>query len=399
LTAAATDRTLGPWQIGLGFVAVVGLAFAVARFTFGIGAIANVNQAYPWGWWVGFGVLSFIAFGGCGFTIALIVEIFGFHRYHCFVRPAITMGLLLYLGYVIILMIELGRPWMGWIIFFSWSPTSALFEVAWCATLYTGCLSIEFGQMAAKQYSFVRLARILGFLYLPAVVIGVSLSHLHQASLGTLLTIVPLKVDPRWWSELLPVTFLVSAYSAGLSLITIEHVITTRFMRLKPRPDLLAGLARFQIAFISIFLVLRIGDLVFRGVVDSMLQLDGLSVALWFEIVVGFLVPVVLFSIPDIRQTLWGCTLGSSLLAMGVLLSRLNTAVVAMEVKHWQTYFPSVGEFATTFGVIAGAILVYGFLVRNLPIHEEEPLDEPTGSQPQAAPQVGSGARHAEATV
>ena len=281
MATTAPGRQLGPWQIGLGFVAVVGLVFALARFAFGIGAVANINQAYPWGWWVGFGVLSFIAFGGCGFTIALIVEIFGFHRYHCFVRPAITMGLLLYLGYVVILMIELGRPWMGWLIFFSWSPTSALFEVAWCATLYTACLSIEFGEMAAKRYEWARAARLLGLVYLPAVVLGVSLSHLHQASLGTLLTIVPLKVDPRWWSELLPATFLVSAYTAGLSLISIEHVIATRFLRLRPRPDLLAGLARFQIAFISIYLVLRIGDLVYRGAGDSMLRLDGLSVALW----------------------------------------------------------------------------------------------------------------------
>jgi Ni/Fe-hydrogenase subunit HybB-like protein len=386
----AESRTaLGPFRIGLAFVAVVGLAYAVVRFAFGIGAIANINQGYPWGWWIGFGVLSFIAFGGCGFTIALIVEIFGFHRFHCFVRPAITMGLLLYLAYAVILMIELGRPWMGWLIFFSWSPTSALFEVAWCATLYTGCLAIEFGQMSAKRYEWARTARMLGIVYLPAVVLGVSLSHLHQSSLGTLLTIVPLKIDPRWWSELLPATFLVSAYSAGLALITVEHVLATRFLRLKPRPDLLAGLARFQIVFLSVYLVLRIGDLVFRGVTDSMLQLDGLSVALWLELVAGFVVPLALFCIPEVRQTLWGCTLGASLVAGGVLMSRLNTAVVAMEVKHWQTYFPSVGEFATTFGLLAAAILAYAYLLRKLPIHDEEPLD----AEPAEAPPMTHAAR------
>ena len=211
--------SLVSWQSTLVVIALVGAIFAVARFAFGIGAIANINNAYPWGWWVGFGVLSFIAFGGCGFTLALIVDIFGMHRYAPFLRPAITMGLLLYLGYAVILMIELGRPWMGWIIFFSWQPTSALFEVAWCATLYTPVLMIEFGKMAASHYRWQRSARLLGLIYLPAVVIGVSLSHLHQSSLGTLLTIVPLKVDSRWWSELLPATFLVSSYMAGLSLV------------------------------------------------------------------------------------------------------------------------------------------------------------------------------------
>ena len=147
-----TRRSLVGWHSALVVIAVVGLLFTLTRFVFGIGAIANINNAYPWGWWVGFGVLSFIAFGGCGFTIALMVDILGFHRYAPLVRPAITMGLLLYLGYVVILMIELGRPWMGWLIFFSWQPTSALFEVAWCATIYTSVLMIEFGKMTAGHY-------------------------------------------------------------------------------------------------------------------------------------------------------------------------------------------------------------------------------------------------------
>jgi Ni/Fe-hydrogenase subunit HybB-like protein len=340
---------------------------------------------------VGFGVLSFIAFGGCGFTIALLVDILGFHRYAPLVRPAITMGLLLYLGYVVILMVELGRPWMGWLIFLSWQPTSALFEVAWCATLYTTVLMIEFGKVAAQHYRWQRSARLLSLVYLPAVVIGVSLSHLHQSSLGTLLTIVPLKVDPRWWSELLPATFLVSSYMAGLALVTIEHVLATRYLRLEPRVDLLAGLARIQIGLILVFLTLRLADLVYRGATDAALVFDWLSVSLWSELVLGFVVPLALFSVPDLRRSKWGLFAASSLLAVGVLMTRLNTAVIGMRVKHWESYFPSVGEFMTTLGVLAGLVLVYGFLVRRLPIHREEPQgDDPAPSAiPRAAEATG----------
>ena len=291
-------------------------------------------------------------------------------------RPAITMGLLLYQGYVVILMIELGRPWMGWLIFFSWQPTSALFEVAWCATLYTTVLMIEFGKVAAGHYRWPRALRMLGLIYLPAVVIGVSLSHLHQSSLGTLLTIVPLKVDPRWWSELLPATFLISSYMAGLSLVTIEHVLATRYLRLKPSVDLLGGLARFQIGLILVYLTMRIGDLIFRGATDAALTLDWLSLLLWVELVLGFLVPLALFSIPDVRSSKWGLFGASCLLAAGTLLTRLNTAVFGMRVKSWESYFPSLGEFATTIGVLAALILVYRLALKHLPIHREEPLDE-----------------------
>jgi len=385
------------WYVTLVVVALVGAGFTVARFAFGIGSIANINNAYPWGWWVGFGVLSFVAFGGAGFTMALIVEILGLHRYALMVRPAITMGLLLYLGYVVILMIELGRPWMAWMIFFSWQPTSALFEVAWCATLYTLVLMIEFGTVAAEHRGWRLAGRVLSWVYLPAVVVGVTLSHLHQSSVGTLLTIVPLKVDPRWWSELLPATFLVTAYLAGLSLVTIEHVIATHFMRRVPRVDLLAGLARFQVGLIVLYLVLRLADLVYRGATDLVLDFDGLSMLFWAELVVGFLVPLALLSIPDLRDNKWALFLGSCLVAAGALMLRLNTAVFGMRVKHWESYFPAFGEFATTFGVLAGLVLVYIFLVRTLPIHREDPLPQSAGepdarrtaARPQTAEVMG----------
>jgi Ni/Fe-hydrogenase subunit HybB-like protein len=158
--------------------------------------------------------------------------------------------------------------------------------------------------------------------------------------------------------------------------VTIEHVLATHYLRLKPRVDLLGGLARFQIGLILVFLTLRLADLVYRGATDAALTFDWLSVSLWAELVLGFVVPLALFSIPDVRTSKWALFAASGLLSGGVLLTRLNTAVIGMRVKHWESYFPSVGEFMTTFGVLAGLVLVYGFLVRHLPIHREEPLDK-----------------------
>ena len=382
MVAPAAERSwpMAHWQAILVAIALVGLGYTLVRFAFGIGAIANINQAYPWGWWVGFGVLSMIAFGATGFTMALIVDVFGAQRYAPLLKPAILIGLLFYTGYAIILIIELGRPWMGWLVFLSWAPTSALFEVAWCATLYTTCLVVEFGRVATKHYGWMTIWKMLGWIYMPVVILGVSLSHIHQMSLGTLLTIVPLKVDPRWWSELLPPLFLVSAYSAGLALVTIEHVLATHLLRRKPRLELLAGLARGQVVLLSIYLVLRVADVAYRGVADAAFQLDWLSFSLWVEIVAGFLVPLVLFSLPEVRESRWGLLAAASLVAGGVLLNRLNVAVVSMDVKHWQTYFPSLGEVMTTLGVVAAGILVFAWAVRNLPIHSEPPLDDAEGA-------------------
>ena len=91
------------WRIRLTWwdkllLAIMAAAAVVAfvRFATGIGTIANINNAYPWGWWVGYGIMTMIAIGAVGFTITALVEILGVHRYHSFLRPAVLMGLLCY---------------------------------------------------------------------------------------------------------------------------------------------------------------------------------------------------------------------------------------------------------------------------------------------------------------
>ena len=88
-----------------------------------------------------------IAMGGVGFTITALVEILGVHRYHSFLRPAVLMGLLCYVSAITMLMVELGRPWKVWMVLISWAPTSALYEVGWCAFLYLNVLGLRLGDL------------------------------------------------------------------------------------------------------------------------------------------------------------------------------------------------------------------------------------------------------------
>ena len=74
------------WDKTLLVIMAVAAVIAFVRFATGIGTVANINNAYPWGWWVGYGIMTMIAIGGVGFTITALAEIFGVHRYHSFVR-------------------------------------------------------------------------------------------------------------------------------------------------------------------------------------------------------------------------------------------------------------------------------------------------------------------------
>ena len=377
------------WDKVLLAIMVWGAACAVVRFVSGIGSIANINNAYPWGWWVGYGIMTMIAMGGVGFTITGLVEILGVHRYHQFLRPAVLMGLLCYTSAITMLMVELGRPWKVWMVLVSWAPTSALYEVGWCAFLYLNVLVLEFVQVPLEQLGWGRALRVLRAIYIPIMLLGVTLSHLHQSSLGTLMTLIPHKINVLWWSDNLPLLFLFSAIMAGPAMAILEHLAAARWLGFAPRTDLLAGLARIEAWLVGLFFAFQMGDLFYRGAADAMFIPSWFAVSFWVEIGFGLLLPFVLLMMPEVRETKRGLAIACALITAGVLLHRLNVAVIGLRVRHWETYVPSFGEVGITLGITAGALFVFGWFARILPIHEELPRR----TSPRAAAQP-AGALH-----
>jgi Ni/Fe-hydrogenase subunit HybB-like protein len=379
------------WDRALLAIIAVGVVLAVVRYASGIGSIANINNAYPWGWWVGYGIMTMIAIGGVGFTITALVEILGVHRYHPFLRPAVLMAFLCYVSAIVMLMVELGRPWKVWMILISWAPTSALYEVGWCAFLYLTVLALEFAQVPVEELGWGRVLRILRTIYIPIMLLGVTLSHLHQSSLGTLLTLIPHKINVLWWSELLPVLFLLSAIMAGPAVAILEHLAAARWLGFEPRIDLLAGLARIEAWLVALVLAVQVGDLFYRGSAGAMLSATWFAFFFWVQIGLGLLLPLVLLMLPEIRESRAGLATACGLVVFGVLLHRLNAAVIGLRVRHWETYVPSLGEIGIALAITAAAVFAFGALVRILPIHEEW---QPRTS-PRPAPQLAHALRGA----
>ena len=368
-------------------LALAALVTTIIRFATGIATIANINQAYPWGWWVAFDMLTRIALGGVGFTIAAAGEIFNVRGLRHLVRPALLMGLLWYLTYAAVLMVELGRPWMVWLVFLSWAPTSAMYEVALCAVAYTTVLVLEFSPLVFAKLGWHAPVRRINSVYLLIVVTGVSLSSLHQSSLGTLLLLLPTKVHPLWHSELLPVFFLFSAILAGPALMLIEHPLATHFLRLQPRLDALRSLGRGLTVLVAGYLVLRLGDVLYRGAADTALSFGFEARWFWLEILVGLVLPLAILLVPDIDRSKWGlCAAGACVIA-GIVLNRLNAAVITMKVHSWETYRPASTEVLISAGALAAMVLAYAWLVRWLPIHTEPPLP-PEPAAPSAVVRV-----------
>jgi Ni/Fe-hydrogenase subunit HybB-like protein len=191
----------------------------------------------------------------------------------------------------------------------------------------------------------------------------------------------------------LPLLFLFSAMMAGPAMAIIEHLAAAHWLGFIPRMDLLAGLARIEAWLVGLFLAFQMGDLFYRGAADAMFTPSWFAVSFWVEIGFGLLLPFVLLMMPEVRESRRGLATACGLIIAGVLLHRLNVAVIGLRVRHWETYVPSIGEVGITLGITAAALFAFGWLARILPIHEEWPAPQTT---PHTAAQAARALRGAE---
>ena len=57
-------KILTPFNIISGAIIAGGLVLIVIRFAFGLASVTNLSQEYPWGIWIGFDVVTGVAFAG-----------------------------------------------------------------------------------------------------------------------------------------------------------------------------------------------------------------------------------------------------------------------------------------------------------------------------------------------
>ena len=114
----------------------------------------------------------------------------------------------------------------------------------------------------------------------PSVIAGIVLSTLHQSSLGSLFLITPYRLHPLWYSPIIYVLFFVSAVALGLMTVVLESLFSNYFLGHKVHRREIGGLGLAASLVLWIYLALRMGDLVVRGVLpgalDVLLSLGGI---------------------------------------------------------------------------------------------------------------------------
>jgi formate dehydrogenase iron-sulfur subunit len=400
----------------------------VARFALGLGSSTNLSDTYPWGLWILFD-LVWIAVAAGAFAMAGVIYVFQRKDLYGLGRTAVLMGLLSYSFVMVTLLADLGLPWNSYQLAIQAPEHSAMFEVSWCVGLYVTILLLEFLPVPFGHFGFQRAADALrkwngayvagaatlfvfllsrSFLYAlaTAVVFGtlawifrardqkaepimlaiaaVTLSTMHQSSLGSLYLLMPNLLAPQWWSPVMPVSFFLSSIAAGTALVILIDMWIAKAWR---RPLEITRLASVgQIAFwaLVVYLGFRLGDMAIRNQFAGAFA-GRLGMMFAAELLLGGVLPLVLLSRKALRERADLLFVASLLTVVGVAYNRMNVVIFAMTWKGrmpWvapESYMPSIVEWGVSIGLIAATIFLFGLAARYMPVLTKARPTAPAG--------------------
>jgi len=357
----------------LSALVIFGLIPVILRYLYGLGAISNLSDGRPWGFWISFDLYCGVALAAGGFTLAGAVYVFNLKKYHPVVRPAVLTAFLGYTLVILALLVDLGQPWYIWHIIINWNIHSPLFEVGMCVMTYTAVLALEFSPAVFERFNWHVPLRIIRAIQIPLVIAGVVLSTLHQSSLGSMLLMMPETLNALWYTPILPMLFLVSAIAVGPAMVIFESTLSTRVFGHKLDIDILSGLGRVLPYILGLYLLLKLVDLTSAGELGLLFTGYPQNLLWWAEIIIGVVLPIVLLSMPGVRQNRSGVFGSAALVVIGLIINRFNVSMLALNMRPGYTYFPHWMEVAISIGLVADALLVIWLAHRILPMvsHKE----------------------------
>ena len=416
------SKLLTPFNWVLLLLMAFGAVTFVARFALGLGGSTNLSDTYPWGLWILFD-LVWIAVAAGAFAMAGVIYVFQRKDLYGLGRTAVLMGLLSYSFVMVTLLADLGLPWNSYQLALQAPEHSAMFEVSWCVGLYVTILLLEFLPVPFAHWGFTRAAAALRrwngayvaaavtlFVYLmsrnllyalaTAVVFGalawifrardqkaepimlaiaaVTLSTMHQSSLGSLYLLMPNMLDSavvvsRHARLLLPVV------DRGRHRARDPHRHVDREGMAAPARDRAARLGRTDHVLGTRSSTSCFALETWRSAASSPEPSPArLGMAFAAEILLGGVLPLILLSRRSLRQRADVLCVAALLAVIGVTYNRMNVVIFAMSFRGrmpWvapESYVPSIVEWGISIGLIATTIFLFGLGARLMPVLPKE---------------------------
>ncbi len=381
---------------------VIGFALIGVRFIWGIGAVSNLSDGYPWGIWITYDVATGTAIACGGYAVAILIYIRNKMHYHPLIRSAVLTSLFGYGLAGFSVMVDVGRPWNAYNFFVpsQWQANSAMFEVALCVMAYTTVLAIEFLPAVLTRLQETNWSRpgLSGEVPWPCrpgytggageagkaasagclaatqagqgadlrdcagdhpahhapVIAGVTAAdRLHQAA-----SALAHRLSAAAVPDQLHVHRLLHRHSG------VGHLLIRLQASLRDRATLRVGLDHPLLT--TIWLCVVVGP-VWRGQVANALRFDFYSAFFLLEFALVASGSLLLFSKKRRQSPRW-LFITAVLIVLGGALYRFNVYLIGFNPGQGWRYFPSLAELLITVGIVAFEILGYQVLVKLFPV-------------------------------
>jgi Ni/Fe-hydrogenase subunit HybB-like protein len=186
------------------------------------------------------------------------------------------------------------------------------------------------------------------------------------------------KIHPLWYSEFIPVMFLVSSVFAGLSMVIFEGSISHKvfFNQIseknhKAQNGILQGLAKICAGAMFAYFFLQL--LVF--IHGKRWEYLDTKMGYWFLLeMIGFvLLPMFLYMYSYRTRNVLLIRVAAILTMLGIILNRLNVTVIGFKWDAAVHYYPSWMEIVVTLAVIFTEILIFKWIINRMPVLRESP--------------------------
>jgi len=362
------------WRIVFLVIMALGLYSTYVRYLHGLGAVSNMTDQFPWGFWIVFDCLCGVMLAAGGFCMVGAVYLFNVESLHSVVRPAVLTAFLGYLLFIVGLLFDLGRPWFIWHQLIYMNPHSVMFEVGFCVMTYTAVLFFEFLPNVLERLNLKTPIKWIHKVYPVLIVLGILLSTLHQSSLGSLYLIMPSKLHPFWYSPALPFFFFGSAVAVGLAMTIFESTQSAKALGRHLELSVLVRLGGALLVALWVNALLRFEDYFHRGLLRQILQPSYEAYFLWLEIALSFVIPITLLSFKKVRLSPNWLYLASVISLFGFITNRLNVSLIGFETYVGHHYLPKWTEFSVTLMIVALGFALFRAAVQYLPIFPKDDL-------------------------
>jgi len=255
-----------------------------------------------------------------------------------------------------------------------WGYHSVMFELFWCIGTYTVVQLVEFLYIFQERVRIPRVAtKVLKRIYVPLLFLGAILPVFHQSALCSLYVLAKGRLDPLWWTLLLPLFAVMTSFFVGPSVVTMENFAARRTYGRPVHMRILGEMVRISAWVMLAYLVLKLGDYYVRGVLPELFSGSTLGNVALIELGLCTLVPMLMFMTEAVRTSPALIKVAACLTIAGVALNRFNITIIGMYKSTGEGFYkPHWMEVWFVIGLIAAVLLVYLFLVENFPVYTED---------------------------